>query len=254
MAGGAPGGMPTSSTTGTTGQQPQASSASQYSNYGAQPNGAFYGGPNSGAPASGGFPSPAYGQQMNQPPYQQSYQQPQFGGGYGQGYGSPFGGMGGMYGPQPQYGYGGMGNQFMGGGMGGFDPYGGRPARSFGGRDMYGPRGGFDPRMAMQQMYGQQAVAQQAAPQQPQTATAAPGRTEADWNRFAAQAKFAPGTDMEQAKKDWMSQTPPTQSGMPGFGGLGSVNMMTGRPWESRSQRAQVPMQALYQLFGGGYR
>ena len=125
--------------------------------------------PSQASQYSGSYAQPSMPTYQSQPA--QSYQ-PQFGGGYGQGYGSPsggmddgfrspfappvqsspFGGMGGMYGPQPQYGYGGMGNQFMGGGMGGFDPYGGRPAHSFGGRDMYGPRGGFGGMMG--QMYG----------------------------------------------------------------------------------------------------
>lgn len=136
MAGGTAG-APDSGATGQATAQGMPSQASQYSNYGAQQS---Y--------------QPQY-QQPYQPQYQQAYQ-PQ----YGQGYGSPFGGMGGGYGYQetPQYGYGGMGNQFMGGGMygprGGFGGYGGE--RGFG-------RGGFDPRMAMQQMYGQQAAAQPTA-------------------------------------------------------------------------------------------
>lgn len=194
MAGGAAG-APTSGATGQATAQGMPSQASQYSNYGAQ---------QSYQPQ---YQQPQY-QQSYQPQYQQSYQQPQFGGGYGQGYGSPFGGMGGNYGYQqaPQYGYGGMGNQFMGGGM--YGPRGG-----FG-------RGGFDPRMVMQQMYGQQDVAQQ-----PQTATAAPGRTEEDWNKFAAQARFAPGADMEQVKKNWMAETGPAFGGFRGprrgFGGYG---------------------------------
>ena len=81
------------------------------------------------------YQQPGYEHQYQQPQYQQPIQQQ-----FGQGYGSPFGGMGGSYGyqQQPQYGYGGMGTQFMGGGFG---------PRGFGG--MYGPRGGFggfDPR------------------------------------------------------------------------------------------------------------
>ena len=104
--------------------------------------------------------------------------------GFNQGYGSPFGGMGGFpgqgygfggmgnqfmgggygYQPQPQYGYGGMGNQFMGGfpGQGYGAPSGGmyaprgemprEPMRGgFGGfqgpRRGFGGYGGFDPRM-----------------------------------------------------------------------------------------------------------
>lgn len=214
MAGGAAG-APTGQTTnqGFPAQQP--SQASQYSNYGAQPNGAFYAGPMAGAPAytpqaqqapvqqpQGGFPSPLYGQQMNQP---------QYGGGYGQGYGSPFGGMGGGYGYQqpPQYGYGGMGNQFMGGfpGQGYGSPFGGM----FGGERGFG-RGGFDPRYMD--------VKPRPAFDQPQPAVQAqPGQTEQDWTRYAANKMYANQEAYDAAKKAFMEGGAQQTQG-PAFGGF----------------------------------
>jgi hypothetical protein len=108
--------------------------------------------------------------------------------------------------------YGGPGGPAVMPQQGGFGP----GVNNFGGPVSAGP-GAMPPGGSME-LYSPQVMPQQG----PRGFNQGP-KTEADWNRFSAQARFAPGTDMEKAKVDFLAGG---QSGGPTSAGPGAMPPM----------------------------